>query len=135
VPRIHRRRSASRHPRHADRAVSTTIALIVKVPALAPSRYAVDFGPQRVGGSATQSLTVRNTRPAVNGPVEVIGIETGGDFSQTNDCPAEVQTAGTCTITLTFKPREAGARVGTLSISNRTDGATVTIPLKGTGTR
>ena len=117
---------------HAGRAVSTTIAVEVRVPPLAPARYAVEFGTQRVGASARQSLAIRNIR---SGPVRLLGIETFGDFSQTNDCPAEVQGGATCTITLTFTPSQAGERTSTLSIANLADGSTVVIPLKGAGIR
>src|SRR5258706_16117397 len=49
-------------------------------------------------------------------PLQLGAITASGDFSQTNDCPASLAPAATCTIQVKFSPTVGGARTGTLSI-------------------
>lgn len=97
---------------------------------LTASPTTLNFGNQLVGApSASQNVTVTNNTAT---PITVT-ISPAGDFSQTNTCGSSVVSGGTCTITLTFIPQQAGARTATLSVS--AGAAIVQIALIGTGTQ
>ena len=102
---------------------------------LAPSP--LTFAAQSIGVASTaQVVTLTNTGV---GPLTVSSIGLGGlnatEFSQTNTCgvlPATLAAAGTCTISVTFKPATTGTKTATLSV---VDGAgTQMATLNGTGT-
>jgi hypothetical protein len=82
--------------------------------------------------SAAQTITVTNTG---NAPLTVSGVTVGGvnaiDFTATNACTVAVAPAGTCTISVTFRPTAAGARSASLAITS--NGGNITAPLSGTG--
>ena len=118
-----------------NQTVSVVIPVDVAAQALSPSRFAVRFADQVVGTrSPSQQITITNTS---QGAFDILGIRAGGEFAQTNDCPAArtLEPAASCTITVTFTPAAVGARVGTLSIENNATTAALAIPLTGTGIR
>jgi uncharacterized repeat protein (TIGR03803 family) len=87
--------------------------------------------------SASLSVTLSN---AGAGSLGISSIAISGanasDFSQTNNCGTSVAANASCTITVTFKPTAAGARAGTLTItdnSNGVAGSGQTVSLSGTG--
>ena len=101
-------------------------------PAASLSPTTLTFPSQAVGTSSTpQSVTLTNTGSA---KLTVSGISTSGDFSQTNNCGSSVAAGASCTITVTFKPTQAGARNGTLTVTDNASPATQTVSLTGTGT-
>jgi FG-GAP-like repeat/Abnormal spindle-like microcephaly-assoc'd, ASPM-SPD-2-Hydin len=93
------------------------------------------FGSQKVGSKSTpQSVQLTNTGTAAIGISQIINNGTdGGDFLETNNCPSSLNAAASCTITVTFDPRESGTRTATLSISDTGGGSPQTVPLTGTG--
>jgi hypothetical protein len=87
--------------------------------------------------SAAQPVTLKNTG---TGPLTINTIAASGDFAATstgaNACPINPVTlaaGGTCTISVTFAPTAAGARSGTLTVTDNGAGSPQTIPLNGTG--
>jgi hypothetical protein len=85
--------------------------------------------------SATKTVTLTNngTVPLTLNPAIAIT----GDFSQTNDCVSPIAAAAHCTITVTFTPTVAGARTGTITISDNASPTgvttTQTVALTGNG--
>jgi OmpA-like transmembrane domain len=101
---------------------------------LVPSPTALAFGPQTVAVAST-SQTVTLTEGINSATLSSIAVT--GDYSQTNDCPASLSAAQTCTINVVFTPTTEGSRNGTLTIlSNAIASPTVTtaVNLSGTGT-
>jgi hypothetical protein len=79
--------------------------------------------------SVPQSATLTNTG---TGALGITNIYSYGDFPETNNCPASLAVGGSCTITVTFTPSNAGTDYGSVNIS--TDGAYyVSLNMTGTG--
>ena len=59
-----------------------------------------------------------------------------GPFSETNNCPAVLVPAASCTVSVTFTPTATGAASGTISVSDDSYnlGPSQTLVLSGTGT-
>lgn len=111
--------------------VQTTVSVDVRSPMLSASKYLLDFGTQPVGATGeSQSLTLTNNSI---GPIRAIKITTTPLYAQTNDCPAEIPSKASCTVTVTFTPRERGDQPGTLSITNSFSAIPTEIRLSGTG--
>ena len=92
------------------------------------------YAPQQLNAPSTsQSVTLTE---GGNGSAAIGSIAVTGDYSQTNNCPANLATAQTCTINVVFTPTALGSRNGTLTIqSNLAASPTVTsvVMLSGTG--
>ena len=92
------------------------------------------YTPQQVNAPSTsQSVTLTE---GGNGSATISSIAVTGDYSQTNNCPATLATAQTCTVNVVFTPTALGSRNGTLTIqSNLAASPTVTsvVTLSGTG--
>ena len=92
------------------------------------------YAPQQVSvASTSQSVTLTE---GSNGSATITSIAVTGDYSQTNNCPATLATAQTCTVNVVFTPTALGSRNGTLTIqSNLAASPTVTsvVTLSGTG--
>lgn len=102
-------------------------------PVLSAAPASLTFATTNVGvTSAAQTITVTNTG---NANLTVSGVTVGGvnaaDFAATNTCTVAVAPAGTCTISVTFRPTAAGARSASLAITS--NGGNITAPLTGTG--
>ncbi len=97
----------------------------------------LNFGEQVIlTASVAQTITLTNSG---NGPLTINSIAAGGDFAETNNCPAAPATlaAGSnCAIQVTFTPSALGTRNGTLTFtdnSNAIANNTQTAALTGTG--
>ena len=89
------------------------------------------FGNVAIGsGSAGWTITLRNTSTTT--ALVVSGVAVTGDFAQTNTC-GTVAARGSCAITIKFTPTAAGARSGTLTVTDNATPATQTATLTGTG--
>ena len=108
-------------------------------PAVSLTPTSIGFGSQLVGStSAAQTTVVRNTGTstltfAASGAISIGGSE-AADYAQTNDCGATLAVNATCTISVRFTPSAAGARAGTLSVSDDAAGSPQQAALSGTGT-
>ena len=112
-------------------------------PAVAPfvtlSATSLTFASTTKGySSATQAITLKNTgKAALSLSGSGHGISIGGtnasSFTQTNTCGTSVAAAGSCTITVTFKPAAIGALKATVDVADNTYGSPQTVLLSGTG--
>jgi hypothetical protein len=100
-------------------------------PANTLSATSLTFVEQAVGtSSAAQALTLTNTG---NANMVVSGVSAVGDFSQTNNCPANVAPSASCTINVTFTPVAGGSRTGSLIVSDNSLGGPGLVTLSGNG--
>jgi hypothetical protein len=91
----------------------------------------LSFGNQNVSAASTaQVVTVTNTGGNV---MNVSGVTTTGDFSQTNNCSALTASGGICSINVTFTPTASGTRTGTLVINDNAQGNPHAVTLSGVG--
>ncbi|MBC8077881.1 MAG: choice-of-anchor D domain-containing protein, partial [Chloroflexales bacterium] len=104
-------------------------------PGSALSATTLDFGSQRVGTSATQSVTLTN-----NGgdPLTIASITRTGNanFTLGGDCPltpATLASSTSCTISVTFAPTSVGAKSGSVTITSNAATSPQTISLSGSG--
>ncbi len=100
---------------------------------LVPSSLA--FGSQTMNvASPPMSVTVTNTG-AVEVPITSITISGTNlsEFAQTNTCGTSLAVAGTCMISVVFKPTATGSAAATLSMNTGNNGGTQTVALSGTG--
>jgi hypothetical protein len=98
------------------------------------SQQSLDLGIVPVGGTPSQkSITLTNYSGSA---VTISSIAAGGDFSQTNTCPASPATladAASCTITVTFTPSAIGPRAATLTVTDSATNSPQTAALSGFG--
>lgn len=99
------------------------------------SGSSLTFAVQTMVGTATtaQPVTLNNTGTAA---LTITSITPSGDFSQTDNCGASVSAGANCAINIIFTPTAVGARTGTLTItdnSNGLAGTQQTVALTGTG--
>jgi len=99
-----------------------------------PNPAGLTYAPQQLSvASASQAVTVTE---GSNGSAAITSIAVTGDYSQTNNCPATLAIAQTCTVNVVFTPSALGTRNGTLTIqSNLATLPTITsvVSLTGTG--
>ena len=89
------------------------------------------FGTEVVGStSAAQAVSLSNSS---SGTLGLTSITASAGFSQTNNCPASLTVAGSCTISVTFTPSAPGPGRGTVTIVANAGGPQ-TISLAGVGT-
>lgn len=113
--------------------VQTTVPVTVPPPVMAVSPVSLTFGSQNVGtASSAQQTTVTNTS---NNQMKIVSASATGDFAETDNCisSSPLPVNGTCTVNVVFTPTGAGARQGTVSISNGTISIPSTVALTGTG--
>jgi len=103
----------------------------VSGPAVQVSPTSLTFPGQQVGTtSPAQIVTVTSTGA---GAVTFSGFSTTGDFAQTNNCPAVLNSGASCLVYVTFVPTATLTRTGTLVISDNAPGGSQTVNLTGTG--
>jgi LmbE family N-acetylglucosaminyl deacetylase len=92
------------------------------------------FGSQMLNVASSRTVVVTNTA-SVALPITSIAISgtNAGQFSRTHNCGSSVPAGDTCSITVTFKPTNKGAKVATLSVSAGGDAGTRSVALSGTG--
>jgi len=88
----------------------------VNLPVTGLSTNRIEFGEQVLGGvSAARSVNLSNNGTA---PLNISGIFTTVDFSETNDCNNVVAVNANCTINVKFAPSRTGVTTGELSIAS-----------------
>ncbi len=84
--------------------------------------------------STSQLVTVRNTG-AVTLPlpsISVVGTH-ANQYLQSHDCPAQLPAAGSCSVTVRFRPTSAGTKTARLRVIPGAGAVTATVSLRGTG--
>jgi hypothetical protein len=100
------------------------------VPAIGLSNVSLDFGSQTTGTpSSPQTITVTNTGSAT---LTITGVTASGDFAASG-CVTSLAAGATCTLSVTFTPTVAGARRGTVAITDNAAESPQVIQLFGTG--
>jgi hypothetical protein len=79
-------------------------------------------------GTASDPRTVIVTN-AGNAPLLISGLETTGDFQQTNACGDSVAIGTSCEVNVTFAPTKTGLRTGVLLIDDNAPGSPRTVLL------
>jgi hypothetical protein len=92
------------------------------------------FGSETVGSSKTLTVKLKDSGKT---PLFISGISfsgaDAGDFSQVNNCPAEVTAGLSCTITVAFTPAKKGSRSATLVVTDNVAAGSSTVAITGTG--
>jgi len=113
---------------------ATVISTVTCDNILVANPASLAYSPQQLQ-VASNSKQVTLTEGS-SGGAHITSIAITGDYHQTNNCPATLANAQTCTINVVFTPTAVGSRNGTLTISSNLTGsptvATV-VPLTGTG--
>ncbi len=101
-------------------------------PVASISSASLAFGNQSVNTtSAPSSVTLTNTGDAT---LNISGISTSGDFSQTNNCASTLAGGASCSVSVTFKPTATGNRTGMVTIADDAfGGSPQTVSLSGAG--
>ncbi len=99
-------------------------------PIVSISKTSLAFGAQVLNVPVTGAVNLNNIGDA---PLTVSSIAATGDFSQTNNCSAALAAQASCTVSITFQPTVAGARSGTLTITDSAADSPQSLPLSGTG--
>ncbi|MFZ3341715.1 MAG: FG-GAP-like repeat-containing protein [Terriglobales bacterium] len=93
----------------------------------------LQFGSVSKGTSTVETVILTNDQ--LSQPLESISISVGGadpgDFPATSNCNSTEGAGADCTITVTFKPSQTGARSATISVQDNL--GTQTVQLGGTG--
>ena len=123
------------HPMLAVAPPDFSLGLMVNS-GLQPSASTISFASSTVGStSSVQSITLTNNGQS---PITLSAISTNGingaDFAQTNNCPASLAVAATCTVQATFVPSAVGARIAVLSVANNGPNSPLLVGLSGIGT-
>ncbi len=113
--------------------VENGCALLQMSRAVSFNRVTLVFSAQVVG-TTSPAKQVRLTNSGSQ-PVTLSNLNTTGDFSQSNDCPATLGILKGCTINVRFSPSGLGTRNGTLTVTDNAANSPQTIPLTGTGTQ
>lgn len=116
-------------------AQSQTPATPAKGPAVTFTPSTLVFGTEVVGSTGgsepvVESVTLKNSGTA---PLNISKIKLTGDFTQTNDCPAELAAGSSCNLDITFKPTANGGRNGTLSITDNAADSPQEVSVAGNG--
>ena len=102
-------------------------------PAVTLSATSLNFGNQKVGTtSQPQKITLTNTGSFA---LQIASMTVSGDFLEKNSCGPTLQLGHSCTITVVFRPRTRGARIGTVLINDDAPDSPQTIQLSGAGIR
>ncbi len=100
-------------------------------PGLAFSAMSLNLGDTPVNGnSAPQTVTLTSNG---SGPVNFARIDTTGDFIEANTCGISLAIGAQCTISVILHPNAAGARTGTVVLTDDVAGSPQTINLTGNG--
>jgi len=90
----------------------------------------VSFSTQGVGTASTPQ-TVTLTAGAI--VVQNLLIQVSGNFSETNNCGTGLPAFGSCQVSVTFRPANAGTSNGALTLTDGAPNSPQTVSLTGTG--
>jgi trimeric autotransporter adhesin len=100
--------------------------------ALGMSAGGLNFGDQKVGTtSQPKAINLTNTG---NVTLTFSGINTVGDYSETDNCGSSLPAGGKCTVTVTFSPKKQGLDQGILNLNDNDQTSPQQLILTGKGT-
>ncbi len=89
------------------------------------------FASQPLGAtSAAQPITLTNNGTA---SLSITSIIPSGDFTQSNNCPANLAAGASCTINVSFAPSVVGTRSGALTVTDAAPNSPQVVTLTGGG--
>jgi hypothetical protein len=97
-------------------------------------KQSLDLGIVSVGGSPSQQPIILTNYSG--SAVTISSVTAGGDFNQTNNCPASPATladGASCSITVTFTPSATGPRTAILTVTDSATNSPQTAALSGFG--
>jgi hypothetical protein len=100
-------------------------------PAASLSPASLVFASQGINTSSTSKQATLTNNGSV--PLGISSLQTSGDFAQTNNCPATLAPAASCTVNVVFTPMAAGSRTGSLSVATNPAVLMAPVALSGTG--
>jgi hypothetical protein len=101
-----------------DNGTNNTFSILLQAPIL--SATSLNFGSQLVGTiSDSQNITLTNNGSAALtiSNIAIAGTN-GGDFSETNTCPATLAAGTNCLIAVTFQPTTTGTRSASVTLTD-----------------
>jgi hypothetical protein len=96
------------------------------------SASALNFGNQKVGTTSAPKSVKLTNRGA--GALSISAITVAGDYHQTNNCPASLNSNSSCTTSVTFSPTKTGVRSGSVSVKDNATNSPQKVSLTGNGT-
>jgi hypothetical protein len=101
---------------------------------MAVSPQSLTFGDQKVGSkSAPQSVMVTNQGSAAVTINSIKFMDARNNYHQANNCPTQLNAGASCTIGVTFDPKNTGLQKGMLYVDDNGGGGRQGISLTGTG--
>jgi hypothetical protein len=97
---------------------------------LAPQ--SLSFGDQKVDTGSTPEPVVVSNHGSEAVAMSAIGTSSRS-FTETNNCPTQLNVGASCTINVTFKPARTGTFTATLSVADNGGGGSQVVALSGTG--
>lgn len=111
-----------------------SITVLLNAPVIALFPTTLSFGRHVLGTSQTKSIALKNHGSP---PVQFTGVTVSGpdaaDFLSTNTCPQKIPVASGCAVSVTFSPKDVGARIATVAISDSSPGGSQFIGVTGVG--
>ncbi len=100
-------------------------------PVVSLSSASLTFASQALGStSAPQTITMTNSGTAA---LTISSITVTGDFAELNTCGAALAAGASCAINVTFTPKVAGSRTGSLTITDNAASSPQVVNLGGGG--
>ena len=101
------------------------------VPGFSLSSFSLSFQDEGIGGTTlSQQIFLANTGSLT---LNITSIVPSGDFAATNTCGSSLAGGASCTISVTFTPTAAGARTGTITITDSVASSPQKVTLTGNG--
>jgi len=100
-------------------------------PGFSLSSFSLSFQDEGIGGTTlSQQIFLANTGSLT---LNITSIVPSGDFAATNTCGSSLAGGASCTISVTFTPTAAGARTGTITITDSVASSPQKVALTGNG--
>jgi hypothetical protein len=125
------------NPGHGREIVATNAFTVTApaAPAIALNPASLSFGQVTVGSTVTLTTQVRNTGTAA---LSVTGITrpaaTSGEYTFSPAGPLTVAAGGSATLSVTYRPTDAGTDTGSLTIASNASTSPTSLQLTGSGT-
>jgi hypothetical protein len=117
----------------AGQAVAQASIQVTVVPfLLTSSPSSLAFGGQSLATVGVRALTLTNSSSV---PMSVVSINTGGDFSETDNCVSQSPLAAgaSCSVTMSFAPTLIGPESGVISVETNLQSAATAVSVSGIG--